>query len=420
MDLSKDIEDFLLKDAVERFLRYVKIWTTSDETSDSFPSTYNQFELGKLLSEELKTLGIKNVIHDKFGYVYATLPPSEGFENAHSIGFIAHLDTSPSVSGKDVKPVVHKNYFGNEIKFAQNEELSLSPKDSPQLYKYLGLDIITSQGDTLLGADDKAGIAEIMTACAAWQRFPELTHGLITICFFPDEEIGKGTEKIDLRELPPVCYTLDGSEMGVIENECFDAWKVELKFKGLNVHPGYAKNLMINAIKIASRFLSELPEEQSPENTEGREGFYHLSKLQGNEEEATATMILRDFNIDNNQRRMEYIDVLKGFFEKLYPGLKIELEFEHQYLNMLKFLKKEEKIVDLAKMAIEMAGVEVKVHSIRGGTDGAHLSARGIPTPNIFAGGLLFHSRKEYIPTIALQKGAEVILHLANLWIIIK
>jgi len=416
MDLSKEIQDFVLNDAVERFLKYVKIWTTSDDNSDSFPSTNNQFELGRLLSEELKILGINNVVHDKFGYVYVSLPPSEGCEKAQSIGFIAHLDTSPAVNGKDVKPVIHKNYDGSEIKFAQNDELSLTFKDSPQLANYIGLDIITSQGDTLLGADDKAGIAEIMAACAAWQRFPELIHGPITICFFPDEEIGKGAEKIDVRELPPVCYTLDGSEIGVLETECFDAWKVNITFKGLNVHPGYAKDVMVNAIHIASRFLSELPEEQLPESTEDREGFYHLSKLQGNEEEATATMILRDFNIDNNYRRMDYINVLKEFFEKLYSGLKMELEFEHQYLNMLRFLKKEEKIVDLAKKAIEMAGIEVKIHSIRGGTDGAHLSARGIPTPNIFAGGLLFHSRKEYIPTLSLQKASEVILHLANLW----
>ena len=255
-----------------------------------------------------------------------------------------------------------------------------------------------------------------MAACAAWQKYPELKHGPITICFFPDEEIGKGSEMIDLSKLPNVCYTLDGSEMGQLEIECFDAWKVNLKFRGLNVHPGYAKNVMVNAIHIASRFLSEIPEDQSPEHTEEREGFYHLSRLQGNEEEATAKLIIRDFNFESNNRRMEYIDILKGFFEKRYLGLKIELEFEHQYQNMFTFLENEHQIVDMAKKAIEAAGIEVKIHSIRGGTDGAHLSARGIPTPNIFAGGLLFHSRKEYIPTIALQKAAEVIINIADLW----
>ena len=414
--LPKEMQDFILNEAIDRFLRYVRVWTTSDENSDSFPSTENQFELGKLLTNELKNLNAKEVVHDKFGYVYAFLPPSKGYENAQNVGFIAHLDTSPAVNGIDVKPVIHRNYDGTAIKFAQNDDLSLSLSDSPQLANYIGLDIITSQGDTLLGADDKAGIAEIMAACTAWQKYPELKHGPITICFFPDEEIGKGTDRIDLNKIPKVCYTLDGSEMGQLEIECFDAWKVNLKFVGLNVHPGYAKNVMINAIQIASRFLSELPEDQSPEHTEDREGFYHLSRLQGNEEEATATLIIRDFHIEDNTRRMEYIDILKGFFEKRYPDLKIELKFEHQYQNMLTFLKDEYQIVDLAKEAIEAAGLEVKAHSIRGGTDGAHLSARGIPTPNIFAGGVLFHSRKEYIPTLALQKGAEVILHLADLW----
>ena len=414
--LSKEIQDFVLNEAIDKFLRYVRVWTTSDGSSDSFPSTNNQFDLGKILANELKALNVKEVIHDKFGYVYAYLSPSKGYENAPQVGFIAHLDTSPAVNGKEVKPVIHKNYSGSEIKFAQNDELSLSLRDSPQLEEYIGLDIITSQGDTLLGADNKAGIAEIMAACTAWQKYPELKHGPIIVCFFPDEEIGKGAEMIDLSKLPKTCYTFDGSEMGELEIECFDAWKVNIKFTGLNVHPGYAKNVMVNAIQIASRFLSEFPEDQSPEHTEDREGFYHLSRLQGNEEEATATLIIRDFNTESNTRRMEYIDILKGFFEKRYPGLKIDLKFEHQYQNMLTFLKDEYQIVDLAKKAIEATGLEVKIHSIRGGTDGAHLSARGVPTPNIFAGGLLFHSRKEYIPTLALQKGAEVILHLANLW----
>ena len=416
MKLSNKIQNFLLKDALERFLRYVKIWTTSDTKSASFPSTENQLELGKLLSNELKELNLKNIIHDKFGYVYANLPPSEGFENVKPIGFIAHLDTSQSVSGKDVKPVIHENYDGKEIFFSQNEEISLSIADSPQLNEYIGLDIITSQGDTLLGADNKAGIAEIMAACAAWKRFPELKHGPITICFTPDEEIGRGTRKIKKNLLPKNCFTLDGSEMGQLEIECFDAWGASIKFKGLNVHPGYAKNLMINAIHIASRFLSNLPEAESPEHTEEREGFYHLMNLEGNEEEATATLILRDFNLKNNQNRMNYLESLKKSYELRYPGLKIELNFLHQYHNMLTFLEKEEKAIDLAKKAIHFSGLEVKIHSIRGGTDGTKLSEKGIPTPNIFAGGMLFHSRKEYIPTLAFQKASEVIIYLAELW----
>ena len=416
MTLSKEIQEFLLNDAVDRFLRYVKIWTTSDESVESVPSTKNQFDLGKVLVEELKELNLQDIVHDEFGFVYAYLPPIEGFEKAQAIGLIAHLDTSPAVSGRDVKPVIHKNYDGKDIKFAQDKELVLTLEDSPNLEEYLGLDIITSEGDTLLGADDKAGIAEIMAACAAWDKYPELKHGPIIICFTPDEETGLGIDKVEKKKLPEICYTVDGGEIGEIEFECFDAWLAQIKFQGLNVHPGYAKNKMINAIQIASRFISELPESESPEHTEEREGYFHLSKLQGTEEEATARMIIRDFVQKNNQRRMDYIRNLKTAYELRYPGLKIEIDFKHQYQNMLNFIEKKQIVVDLAKQAIEKAGLEVKIHPIRGGTDGARLSAKGTVTPNIFTGGLLFHSRKEHIPTLALQKASEVLIHLAELW----
>ena len=416
MILSEEIQNFLLDNALERFLRYVKIWTTSDENTGIIPSTQGQIEFGKLLKEELKNLNLENIIQDEFGYIYANLPPSQGFENVEKIGFIAHLDTSPAVSGKDVKPVIHKNYNGTVIKFSQDNDLELNISDSPQLEKYIGLDIITSQGDTLLGADDKAGIAEIMAACAAWDKFPELKHGPIVVCFFPDEELGRGTKKVNIEKLPKICYTLDGSEMGELEIECFDAWKAIIKFNGLSVHPGYAKNLMINAVQIACRFLSGIPEAESPEHTEQREGYYHLSNLKGKEEKAIATLIIRDFEIKNNKKRMDYITSLKNVYEIRYPGLKIELNYEHQYENMCNYLKKEQKIIDLAEKAMELAGIEVNIHSIRGGTDGSHLSAMGIPTPNIFTGGLLFHSKKEFIPTLALQKAAEVVIHLAELF----
>ncbi len=416
MILSEEIQNFLLDNALERFLRYVKIWTTSDENTEIIPSTQGQIEFGKLLKEELKNLNLENIIQDEFGYIYANLHPSQGFENVEKIGFIAHLDTSPAVSGKDVKPVIHKNYNGTVIKFSQDNDLELNISDSPQLEKYIGLDIITSQGDTLLGADDKAGIAEIMAACAAWDKFPELKHGPIVVCFFPDEELGRGTKKVNIEKLPKICYTLDGSEMGELEIECFDAWKAIIKFNGLSVHPGHAKNLMINAVQIACRFLSGIPEAESPEHTEQREGYYHLSNLKGKEEKAIATLIIRDFEIKNNKKRMDYITSLKNVYEIRYPGLKIELNYEHQYENMCNYLKKEQKIIDLAEKAMELAGIEVNIHSIRGGTDGSHLSAMGIPTPNIFTGGLLFHSKKEFIPTLALQKAAEVVIHLAELF----
>jgi len=416
MKISEKIQEFILKEAVESFLRYVKVWTTSDEMSSTYPTTTNQLELGELLSNELKELGLEKIVHDKYGYVYARLPASKGYEETDEIGLLAHLDTSSAVSGKDVNPIIHENYQGGKISLPKVPDLYISPEDSPQLLEYKGLDIITSEGDTLLGADNKAGIAEIMAACAAWKEFPELVHGPITICFTPDEETGKGMQKVDKSKLPKLCYTFDGGEMGELEYECFDAWLVSATFKGLSVHTGHAKNILINAIHIASRFLSEIPEFQSPEHTEEREGFYHLMTLEGNTEKAVFRMLLRDFDEVGNQNRMEYLKKLKDVFESRYPDLQIELSFLHQYLNMLRFIEKEEKLINLAKKAIEKTGLEVKIHSIRGGTDGARLSEMGIPTPNLFAGGLMFHSRKEYIPTLALQKATEVILYLMDLW----
>jgi len=416
MELTKEIQEFLHNDALERFLRYVKIWTTSDETKESVPTTKNQLDLGRVLVEELKKLGLDGVIQDEFGFVYANLPPSKGFEKAKSIGLLAHVDTSPAVSGKDVKPVIHHNYDGKEIKFAQDKDLTLNFDDSPHLEEYIGLDIITTEGDTLLGADDKAGVAEIMAACAAWIRYPELKHGPLVICFTTDEETGKGIDKADKKKLPEICYTVDGGEMGEFEYECFDAWRAEYLFHGLSVHTGYAKNKMINSIKIASMFFSDVPEPESPEHTQKREGFFHLTKMKGKAEETTARMIIRDFNPKKNQRRIDYIKSLKNTYEIRYPGLKIDIKFTHQYQNMLKFIKKKPIVIDLAKKAIEKADLEVKNHPIRGGTDGARLSAKGIITPNLFSGGLLFHSRKEHIPTLALQKAAEVLIHLADLW----
>ena len=416
MKLTRDIQEFLLNDALKRFLRYVKVWTTSDETAETVPSTKNQLDLAKLLVKEIKELNLENISLDEFGNVYAFLPPSDGLEKIQSIGLLAHVDTAPLVSGKDVKPVIHRNYDGKEIKFSKNKELILNIEGSPNLEEYVGLDIITSEGDTLLGADDKAGVAEIMAACAAWKKFDELKHGPLFICFSTDEETGLGIDKVDLKRLPKICYTVDGGEMGELEFECFDAWLAQPKFIGLNVHPGEAKNKMINAIQIACRFFSELPESESPTHTEKREGYFHLSKLQGTAEEATSRMLIRDFLEENNQRRMDYLKILKKAYEIRYPGLKIELNLKHQYQNMSIYLKKNPKVVDLAKKAIEKAGLDLKIHPIRGGTDGARLSAKGIPTPNIFTGGLLFHSRKEYIPTLALQKASEVLIYLAYLW----
>lgn len=414
--ISQEVKTFILEDVVSRFLRYVQIWTTSDENSDTIPSTNNQFELGKLIVNELEALDLENVKLDEKCYIYADIPASEGLDKTKPVGLIAHLDTSDMVSGKNVKPIIHEKYDGTPIQFSQEKDLFLTIDDSPELVDYIGFDLITSSGDTLLGADDKAGIAEIMTACAVWKKYPQYKHGPITICFTPDEEIGKGTDHIDKSRLPEVCYTLDGSEMGELEIECFDAHKANLTFNGISVHPGYAKNLMVNAVQVASRFISELPEHQTPEHTEEREGFFHISHLNGNVEKATASILIRDFDSKENEKRKNILNQLKELYELKYPGLKINIEYIYQYKNMLTYLEKQPEVIDLAKKAIDMADLELKVHLIRGGTDGARLSEMGIPTPNLFTGGFLFHSRKEYIPTISMQKACEVIIYLAELW----
>jgi tripeptide aminopeptidase len=417
LELTKEIQEFLLNDVKERFLRYVTYDTQSDENTGTNPSTDKQFELAKVLVKELKELGLKNVTLDEFCYVYADLPATKGKEKSQAIGLIAHMDTSPAESGKDVKPVIHENYDGSSIKYPKNPELILSSKDSSELDRFIGMDIITSSGDTLLGADDKAGIAVIMAACAAWQKNPEIEHGPITVCFTPDEEIGEGTSNIKMDRLPKFCYTFDGGEMGELEIECFDAWKATLNFKGISVHPGYSKNRMVNAIEIAARYISQIPEGETPQHTEKREGFYHIYNLSGDCVNAKAIFILRDFDKKKNEKRMNYMKALAKAFEERYPGLKIETTFEHSYENMLVYLQKFPDVIDKAKKAIEKTGIPVIETLIRGGTDGARLSARGIPTPNLFTGGILFHSLKEYIPIQGMQKAAETILYLGNNWL---
>jgi len=416
LEITKELQKFLYEDANKRFLQYIKIDTTSDEKTGTFPSTEIQFELGKLLEKELKELGLQNVVLDEFCYVYGDLPATKAKEKAPGISLLAHMDTSPAVSGNNVEPVIHKNYDGKPIKYPKNPDIELTVKDSPILKEYIGMDIITSSGDTLLGSDDKAGVAGIMAACAAWQKYPELEHGPITVCFTPDEEIGHGTTKINMDRLPDFGYTFDGGEMGELEIECFDAWRATVIFKGISVHPGYSKNLMVNAAEIASRYVAQIPESETPQHTEKREGFYHLTNLSGDCVNAKAVFILRDFKKENNDKRIDYLKSLKVTFEKRYPGVEIEVKTDHSYENMYVYLEEHPEIISKAAEAIKQAGMDLKQTLIRGGTDGARLSARGKPTPNLFAGGLLFHSLKEHIPTLALQKVAETILHLANNW----
>ncbi len=413
--LESRIQAFLLTEARERFLRYVRIETTSDESSGRHPSSEGQWNLARLLKQELEILGLEEILLDENCYLYATLPASDGISSP-SITFCAHIDTSPSESGANVEPLIHENYDGGILRFSKNSALQLSPEDSPELAACVGQNIISASGDTLLGADNKAGLAEIMAALAAFQRFNDLPHPELRIVFTPDEEIGEGSELIDMRKLGRYGYTIDGSEIGELEDECFDAFRANLSFQGMNVHPGYAKNRMVNAAAIAARFVAALPEYESPEHTEKREGFFHLMKIQGDENLARLSFILRDFDRQRNFRRIDLLKQLIQIFELQYNGLKVELEIEDQYQNMREVLQDYPEIVQKAEQAIDMAGLQLVRKAIRGGTDGARLSFKGMPTPNIFTGGMLFHSKKEWIPEIALQKAAEVIVHLCGLW----
>lgn len=416
MTLTQEMFDYIKEEVQTAFLKYVQIDTQSDESTGNHPSTEKQFDLANILKEELIALGLSNVLVDEHCYVYADLPASEGYENVQSIGFLAHMDTSPAASGKDVKPLI-RTYEGKPLSYPDDPSLTLSEEDSPELKHYVGEEIITASGKTLLGADDKAGIAEIMTALSILINYPEIKHGPITVCFTPDEEIGEGVTLINKERLPAFCYTLDGGEAGEIEFECFDAWKAEITFNGLSVHPGYAKNKMINALRIATLYVSSLPEAETPEHTQEREGFYHFYKISGSEENAIITLILRDFEEENNHQRMNFLESLARTFEKRHRGLKVDLNFEHSYENMRVYLKEHPSVIEKAIEAIKEAKIEPIQRPIRGGTDGARLSAQGIPTPNIFAGGLLFHSRKEYLPLKSLFKATEVIIYLTQKWL---
>lgn len=415
MALPQDLLSFLESEALTRFLRYAKVHTTSDEATGTSPSTERQFDLARILEKELRELGLQNVELDPHCYVYGTLPANSG-NGKTLIGFVAHLDTSPAVSGENVKPMIRENFDGKPLTFPDDPDLIVTLEDAPQLKDLVGDTIITASGGTLLGADDKAGIAEIMAALAAFKKFPQLKHGEIRVCFTPDEEIGMGTAKITVDKLPKYCYTMDGGEPGELEAECFDAWMAAIHIQGISVHPGFAKNKMINAATVAARFLASMPEHETPEHTEVREGFFHVTSLSGTEESADVKIIIRDFDARNNEKRMEYLRKQKDFFETRYAGLKINIEFKHQYENMWVVMEKHPESVELAKKAMEMAGIKVIQKAIRGGTDGSKLSLMGHPTPNVFAGGMLFHSRKEWIAKSSLRKAAETIIHLAALW----
>lgn len=402
---------------VDRFLKYVKYDTQSDDESTSFPSTEKQKILSRNLADELKTLGLKDAQMDEWGYVMATLP-SNTTKNVTPIAFIAHVDTSPAVTGAGVNPVIHEDYQGGDIALPNDPNQTIKADENPDLKNMKGYDIITTDGTTLLGADNKAGVAEIMDAVAYLLAHPEVKHGPIKVCFTPDEEVGRGTEKIDLKKLGATyAYTVDGSSRGEVEMETFSADGVTVKFHGRNIHPGYAKNKMVNALKVAARFMEKLPKDRlSPETTEKREGFVHPTTINANEELATIRFIIRDFI---TEKLKEYEDFLKDLAEKTvaeFPGARLEFEVKEQYRNMKYVLDKHPQVGAYAVEAMKRLNIEPIMSPIRGGTDGSRLSYMGLPTPNIFAGEHSFHSKLEWVAVQDMEMAVRVIVTIAQVW----
>lgn len=402
---------------VDRFLKYVKYDTQSDDESTSFPSTEKQKILSKDLADELKRMGLADAHMDEWGYVMATVPATTP-KKVPPIAFIAHVDTSPAVTGANVNPIVHRGYKGGDIALPNDPHQVIRVEDNPDLKNMVGFDIITTDGTTLLGADNKAGVAEIMDAVNYWMTHPEIKHGPVKICFTPDEEVGRGTEKIDLKKLGATfAYTVDGSSRGEVEMETFSADGVTVKFHGKNIHPGYAKNKMVNAIKVAARFLEKLPKDRlSPETTEKREGFVHPTAFSANEELATIRFIIRDFT---TEKLKEYEDYLKGLAEKTvaeFPGARLEFEIKEQYRNMKYVLDKHPHVGEYAVEAMKRLQIEPIMSPIRGGTDGSRLSYMGLPTPNIFAGEHSFHSKLEWVAVQDMEMAVRVIVEIASIW----
>ncbi|MBN1302158.1 MAG: peptidase T [Melioribacteraceae bacterium] len=402
---------------VDRFLKYVKYDTQSDEESSAFPSDPKQLKLSEDLVDELKDIGLTDAFMDEHGYVMATLQPNTD-KDVPAIGFIAHVDTSPAVSGKNVNPVIHKNYQGGDIVLPKDQGYRISPDGNPELKDMIGFDIITTDGTTLLGADDKAGIAEIMDAMNYLVSHPEIKHGTIKICFTPDEEVGRGTEKFDVKKFgAKYAYTIDGSTLGEVETETFSADAVVIRFKGINVHPGYAKNKMVNSLKVASHFMGMLPKDKlSPETTEGREGYVHCTAINGNEELTTCKFIIRDFIAD---KLKEFESMLEDLCKKAaadYPGASYEFQVIEQYRNMKYILDEHPQVEEYALEALKRLDIKPIQSAIRGGTDGSRLSYMGLPTPNLFAGGHNFHAITEFVAVQDMQAAVKMIVTLAQVW----
>ncbi len=399
-------------DVAERFLKYVSYWTTSDENSTTVPSTERQLELGRYLEKELKDIGLKGVKLDKYGIVYGYLPASKGVE-APSIGFIAHMDTSPDVSGKDVRPRRIK-YKGGDIKLSN--KVTTSVKDFEFLENYKGQELIVTDGSTLLGADNKAGIAEIVTALEYLIAHPEIKHGKICVGFTPDEEIGRGTDNFNIKGFgADFAYTVDGGALGEIEYENFNAAEVRIAVNGVNIHPGSAKNKMKNAVLIASELISMLPPAETPAHTEAYEGFYHVCSAGGNETRVEMKLLIRDHDTDNFKARKAFMENLVKYLNDKYGAGSVELAIKDSYYNMKEKILPVMHIVKRAEQAMRDAGIEPKIVPIRGGTDGVRLSYKGLPCPNLSTGGENFHGIHEFVSVPAMKRMVEVIVNIVKL-----
>ena len=398
----------------ERFLDFVRFDTQSDELTNMTPSTPGQMEFAKYLKGLLEDMGLEEIILDDNGYLFATLPANTS-KQTPVIGFIAHMDTSPDMSGKHVKPRIVTDYDGKDITLNAEKGICLAPEEFPELLNYIGQDLIVTDGNTLLGADDKAGIAEIIDAIAWLQAHPEVEHGKIRIGFNPDEEIGLGAHKFDVEKFGcEFAYTMDGGAVGELDYENFNAASAKVKIKGRNVHPGYAKHKMINSIRVANNFIAMLPRWETPEHTEGYEGFYHLVGIEGSVEETTLTYIIRDHDRARFESRKREIEHLVRKTNMEYPGC-CTVEIKDQYYNMREKIEPVMHIIEIAEKAMRDAGIEPRVQPIRGGTDGAQLSFKGLPCPNIFAGGENFHGRFEFVPIQSMEKARDVIVNICRI-----
>jgi tripeptide aminopeptidase len=403
---------------LDRFLRYVQVDTRAVEGASSYPSSDGQLVLLRMLRDELQSLGLTDVSMDEHGYVMGTVPATTKAAGVPTIGFIAHVDTSPEMSGTGVKPMVHRNYDGRDLPLPDEPTAVIRLVDNPDLREQLGHDIVTASGTTLLGADDKAGVAAIVTAAAYLMAQPDIAHGPVRLAFTPDEEIGRGTQHFDVARFGASCaYTLDGGSVGEVESESFSADAMTVTFIGFNTHPGYAKGRMVNAIKVAASFLASLPADGlSPETTDGHQGFVHPYSMNASVDRTSVRLIVRDFETAGLKDKERVLDDLARCAAAAHPGARVEIAVEEQYRNMKEVLDRHPDVVAYATEAVRRAGLEVHSHAIRGGTDGSKLSFMGLPTPNLFAGEHNFHSRLEWVSVQDMEKAVETIVHLCRIW----